>query len=383
MKFKTPRCYFAGLLTYAVCLLLAGLPVYEPTLNTQALEQYAIAALIASVLVELVVLTGIGRFVQDEHAAFLQALLGIGICAGLYTYLSPMTRPEIMLISLLWIGVGLVHLNPWRVMVLLGGYTGIYYWAFAYSLTDNADIQHSDTLFMLMLSLVVGGFMYIRARRYQKAGAHHDEQAARLEVAEARIREFTEQDGETTALKFTYFRNQLVKEKARAEREDSSFSVALIEIDQYDEMLRTIGEHATGEVLRQFSERATKLVLDMDALGLWDKGFKPLGRMTRGRFSLMLPNYDFEDARKCMQRLHSAVDFQYIRTHVGVIGITLSIGFTEYAKGESEDEVMLLAAHALEQAKKHNGNDFVGLPRDNNGDAAGYGLGKLALSTQH
>ncbi len=383
MNTKTPRSYFAGLLAYAACLALAAIPVYEPALSLPAMEQYAIAALIASVLVEAVVLTGLGRLIQDEHGAFLQALFGIGICAGLYAYLSPMARPEIMLISLLWIAVGLVHLQPWRVMVLIGAYTGIYYWAFAYNLTDAANIQHSDTVFMLMMSLVVGGFMYFRARRYQKAEVQRDEQAARLEAAEARVREFTEQDGETTALKFTYFRNQLVKEKARAEREGTTFSVALIEIDQYDEMLRTIGEHATGEVLRQFSERATKLVLDMDALGLWDKGFRPLGRMTRGRFSLMLPNYDFEDARKCMQRLHSAVDFQYIRTHVGVMGITLSIGFTEYAKGESEDEVMLLAAHALEQAKKHNGNDFVGLPRDARDDLASFGAGRASLATQH
>lgn len=362
--------FISGLGVYAVCIALATAPLFEQEFGLAAAEYLAAAAVLASLLVMLFRVVDLGEKLGDPRGIFLQALFGIAVCAGLYTLFSPLDRPQVIIMSLLWVAVGLTHLTPRQVLLLTGCYLGFYAYAELPYLMDPGNPSHYDALFMLCVSLVVCAFMYSRAHEYDVTRRQARAQASALREAEEHIHAITVQDSETTALKFAYFRNELVKQKARVDSEGGMFSVGLIEIDRYAELAHTMGEAVTGQLLREFTERAAKIIHETDIHGTWDKDYKPLGRISGGRFGLVLPNIDFEGAIKCAERLNGALEFQSIRTHIGVVSLSLSIGITEYALSEDLDEVMELAARALVLAQAHNGNDFKGLKRPSGGSSA-------------
>lgn len=379
--------YFAGLGIYAALILLTALPIFPNALNPIQVAYLAVAAAAASMLVALLRLTGAAKRMKDSGAVLTQAVLGIGICGVLYSYVAPAPRPHIMFMAfLLWTAVGLLRLSPRGVLALSALFLAGYLRVFTGTLSNPADTQYADAVFMLIVSGVMGGFMFWRASEYTRVRNHKREQEVALHQAEARIEEITTQDSETTALKYAYFRNQLLKEKAIVDMNGGTFAVGLVEIDGYAELLQKIGETASGQVLREFTERITKLIRKTDTLGKWDPNYKPVGRISGGRFSLMLPKTDFEGAMRCAERLHNAVEFKAIRTGIGVVGVTLSIGITEYAKRESTDELMELAARALMLAKQHNGNDFRGLKRPQGGvtpTRAGLDAWSTGLAASH
>ncbi|HLW74005.1 MAG TPA: GGDEF domain-containing protein [Gammaproteobacteria bacterium] len=367
MKSVFSKGYLSGLGIYAVCTVLATAPLFKPSLSLATAERLAAVAIIASLLVALFKALELDTRWRDPDAAFTQALLGIGVCAGLYGALDPNARPQVMVMSLLWVAVGLTHLTPRQVLTLAGLYFGIYAYFEMPTFLGTGQEAFSDALYTLMIGAVVSGFMYMRAHDYEVVRNRSRTQSESLAEAETRIHEFTTQDSETTALKFAYFRNELVKQKALVDSEGGTFSVGLIEIDRYDEMVSMLGDAAASQVMRAFTERAQDLIRRMDTQGQWGKDYKPLGRISKGRFGLVLPSTDFAGAIKCAERLHAALEFKSIRTNAGLVGLTLSIGVTEYAKREDVDELMELGARALAQAQSHNGNDFKGLKRPSSG----------------
>ena len=354
-----------SLAIYATTILMAGLPIFAKPLTPGQAGGLAGSALVALGLVALLRAVGKVRFLDAD---FVQAFLGVAICCGLYTVVSHSARPEIMLIvCALWVAASLPHLSPKGVLALMALYLTAYLRVFSGALLDGSDALHSEATFMLIVCVPLASFLYWRASQYQQARDRLRLHEAALEEAETRIRDITSQDSETTALKYAYFRGQLLKEKVRVDSEGGTFSVGLIEIDGFEALKDRIGETATAQLLREFTERVTKLILRVDPHGRWAEDYKPLGRISGGRFSMILPMTDFEGAMRYAERLHSAVDFKAIRTSIGVVGVTLSIGVTEYAKRESPDELMELAARALMLAQKHNGNDYRGLKRPQGG----------------
>src|SRR5579863_3894109 len=126
MKSVFSKGYLSGLGIYAVCTVLAAAPLFKPSLSLATAERLAAVATIASLLVALFKALELDTRWRDPDAAFAQAVLGIGVCAGLYAALDPNARPQVMVISLLWVAVGLTHLTPRQVLVLAGLYFGIY-----------------------------------------------------------------------------------------------------------------------------------------------------------------------------------------------------------------------------------------------------------------
>ena len=363
MNLVIPRSFYAGLAVYAAVFVLAAAPVFPVQLATDELEKLVALAVIASLAVTTLLISGLHSRIGDMGAHFTQAVLGMAICVGAYAYLSGAPRPSVLDLSLLWIIVGIAHLGARRVIALLGTYFALYIYTTYPMLADASAYAHGDAIYTLAVSVILGGFLYWRARDYDGLRAAQQMQAVQLEAAEERIHDFTVQDTDTTALKLNYFVSQVKLEKARVDSEGGTFSIGLIEIDGYDQMMKKLGETATKQVLREFSERASRMVRKIDVLGVWPEKFQPLGRISGGRFGLLLPATNYEGAVKCAERLHSSPEFHSIRTNAGIFGITLSIGFTEYSKRESLEEMMQLAERALKLACAHNGNDFRGLKR--------------------
>jgi GGDEF domain-containing protein len=349
--------YLCGLGAYVACLVPAMLPIFQPALGPET----AARLVMASILVALALLTGFQRRIGDEGAAFTQALLGIGVCAGLYAVLAPVAEPQIVLMSLIWMAIGLNRLTPRQVWVLTGLYMGIYLNTFSGLLLDASSPRHADALYVLLVSLVLNGFMDIRARDYRHSHHEKDElrdvatrQAEELEEAKDRIHAITRQDLDTIALKFPFFKEELKRCKAQADTSNVAFSIGLIEIDHFAALQQKHGETVIKQMLREVVERVGGVMGKLGLEDAEDGSYHPLGKVGDGLYGMILPRANLKGALACARQLHNVVELQSIRTMAGALDVTLTIGIVEYFRGESVDELMETVGHALEKARIHH-----------------------------
>ncbi|HEY1772592.1 MAG TPA: diguanylate cyclase [Gammaproteobacteria bacterium] len=360
MKNRDLKGYLCGIGAYVACLVPALLPIFQP-LGMETATRLAMAALLAQVLIALELLTGFEKRIGDDGASFTQALFGIGICGGLYALLAPSAEPQIVLMSLIWIAIGLNRLTRRQVWVLTGVYMGIYLNAFSGPLLDTASPLHADALYVLLVSLVLNGFMDLRAGDYQHSRHEKDElldvnsrQADELEEARNRIHAITRQDLDTIALKFPFFKEELRRVKERADATGVAFSVGLIEIDHFAALQEKHGETVVKQLLREVVERIGGVMGKLGLEEAEDGSYHPLGKVGEGLYGMILPRANLKGALACARQVHSAVELQSIRTMAGTLDVTLTVGVVEYYSGESVDELMEMVGRALEKARIHH-----------------------------
>lgn len=360
MNIVASRNSFEGLASYAACIALALLPLFPETLSAMAVTQLVSAAAVASAVVGLLRISGAAKRLGDPDAIFIQAAFGIGICSGLYSLVSTQTRPEVMLVTFaLWGAVALPNLTPGRVAALYAMNVVVFVNVISrFLVLSKRGELYTETLFMLLASTLAAVFMIWRARDYTSVrrereqmvdeNAHKTEQ---LEEAESRIHALTVQDMDTIALKYPYFKDALAREKTRADQTGGTFSIGLIEIDHFADIMATHGEVVAKQLLREFAERATDMIKKMGFMDLDDDSYRPLGRVGEGLFGLILPTVNLKGAEHCAERLHQGMEFRDIKTSAGPLTITLAIGVTEYARGEDVDALMAELSVSLERAR--------------------------------
>src|SRR5690348_2330141 len=179
--------YIAGLAVYGTCIVLAALPIYPKPLTQLALSQLLSAAAIASALVAALRMSGLDERLGDRGAYFTQALLGIGVCSGVYGLVSTDPRPDIAFLGyLLWTAVGLMNFSPRRVLALYLANLAIYLNTFSDLLFVTADRErYADAMFSLLMTTLMAAFMSWRAAEYTRARKEkarlRDENAQQLE----------------------------------------------------------------------------------------------------------------------------------------------------------------------------------------------------------
>ena len=364
------KSYLSGVGAYVACLLPAMVPIFQPPLDGVTIMRLTVAAVAGCLIVAIALLTGFDRKVGDPDAKLMQALLGITVCAGLYAALAPLSQPQIVLMSLLWIAIGLTKLVPRFVLVLMALYMGIYLNAFTSSMLDAREVRHADSIYTLVVSLVLGAFMYLRAQEYERGrgekAALQDtnlRQAGELEEAEARIHALTKQDMDTVALKYPFFKEELHRCRERSDREGSIFCVGLVAIDHVQGLNERYGEIVMKQLTREIVERITGVTSKMGLEDADDGGYHPVGRIGDGLFGIILPRANLKGAQACAQQIHNAVEFQAIRTMAGLVNVTLTIGMAEYYPGESVDELMDLVGRSLEKARLHDMQELQSITR--------------------
>ena len=357
------KTFFAGLVVYAVCFVLAALPLFPKPLGGLAALQLITAAAVASMLVASLRISGVDERIGDPGASFTQALLGTVICSGLYSLVAPDIRPQILFLSfLLWTATSLMDLSPRKVGILYLVNIAIYMDALSENIFVSANPErYVQAVFGLITITMMAAFMYWRAGEYsrvrQEKARLRDENAQQLEQlqeAESRIHALTVQDMDTIALKYPYFKDALAQQKTRADKSGETFSIGLIEIDHFPALQERCGESAAKQLLREFAERTTKLIRKMDLLEETADTYHPLGRVGDGLFGLILPGTNLKGALHCADRLHAAMEFHNIHTNAGPVTLTLTIAVTEYAAGENVEELMQQLSLELERARLHH-----------------------------
>ena len=128
----------------------------------------------------------------------------------------------------------------------------------------------------------------------------------------------------------------LRREIARARRDGSRFSVALVDLDRFKDFNDRYGHAAGDRLLKEAASRWSAQIREMDLLA----------RHGGEEFALLLPGAGGEDAMTVIERLR--------RQTPGAI--TASSGVAEWDGGEDPDALLARADEALYRAKR-NGRD--------------------------
>jgi diguanylate cyclase len=162
---------------------------------------------------------------------------------------------------------------------------------------------------------------------------------AALNVALKRIEILASKD-ELTGLDNRRSLTQMLGEQiALHERTGLSLCVAMLDIDYFKRINDEFGHGVGDQVLRMFAELVTGVLRATDRLG----------RYGGEEFMVILPATTAQEAAGPMQRIRDAIsDHDWSSV---VPRVTVTIGATEYRRGESLDELVKRADQALYRGK--------------------------------
>jgi diguanylate cyclase (GGDEF)-like protein len=138
----------------------------------------------------------------------------------------------------------------------------------------------------------------------------------------------------------------LLDAMAQAERYDTPLSVAMGDVDHFKRVNDTHGHEAGDKVLAQIAS-----VLS-EALRMPDK----VGRYGGEEFLVVFPHTTLSQARKIAERMRGEVQRNEIDLGTTKVKATISLGVTQFRKGEDLEQLLSRADSALYQAKSGGRN---------------------------
>ena len=136
---------------------------------------------------------------------------------------------------------------------------------------------------------------------------------------------------------------------AQAERYNTPLSVAMVDVDHLqrvnDQFGRSVGDKALADVAGVLA----------DTLRMPDK----VGRYGGEEFLLVLPHTGLTQAHKIAARIRDAVGNIKLTASGKRVGLTVSIGVTQYTKGKDLEHILSRANAAVMEAKRDGGNRVV------------------------
>ncbi|UCC13247.1 MAG: diguanylate cyclase [Gammaproteobacteria bacterium] len=149
-----------------------------------------------------------------------------------------------------------------------------------------------------------------------------------------------------------YMMECLSREKTRAERTGSNFSVCIFDLDHFKKLNDKYGHLVGDQVLTAFAYLARQALRATDVIDLDGEG-RCFGRFGGEEFICLLPSTEEEGARKCAERLRRETAESEFED--GVV-VTLSAGVAEFVPGESVADTLQRADEALYVAKQTGRN---------------------------
>lgn len=149
-----------------------------------------------------------------------------------------------------------------------------------------------------------------------------------------------------------YFDNKLLAEVRRSRREQTSLTLAMVDIDHFkqvnDRWGHQVGDQAlqsVAETIQQFLKRPSDEVC----------------RYGGEEFAIIMPTTDAEGARRLLNQIREQVQQMPLKLSDGVLHLTMSIGFNTVVVTDtcSEQDMLKQADLALYQAKNQGRNRVV------------------------
>ncbi len=138
-------------------------------------------------------------------------------------------------------------------------------------------------------------------------------------------------------------------EFARAQRMERPFCCMMLDLDHFKEINDTYGHPVGDLVLQEFAKRAAKSVREIDLIG----------RYGGEELIIFLPETNRERALMVAERLRAAVAANPIKTSIGDVNFTVSIGVAAMDENTMQLETLIARADQAVYIAKHKGRNRV------------------------
>jgi len=186
-----------------------------------------------------------------------------------------------------------------------------------------------------------------RLRYHAKAYIEHLE----LHMALEEVRRLSNHDGLTDIPNRRYFDEVLVREFGRAQREQESLSVALVDIDNFKLYNDNYGHQLGDDTLIRVAQ------------ALNDEAHRPTDFVARyggEEFTVIMPNTGVDGAKNLLEKLRIKVEELAIKheysTDTGCVSISIGFATVVPTSGDHHEPLLKLADEALYEAKKSGRN---------------------------
>jgi diguanylate cyclase (GGDEF)-like protein len=153
----------------------------------------------------------------------------------------------------------------------------------------------------------------------------------------------------TNVYNYRYFQSQIEREIVRSQRHKKSFSIAMIDIDNFKQYNDTHGHYNGDLALKVVAKALYKNIRKSDTLA----------RYGGDEFIIILPELDKSQAKALAEKLCSIIEKTKLprKKFAPKIVLTISLGISTYPNDGIKEEILLKKAdHALYQAKSTGRN---------------------------
>ncbi len=151
-------------------------------------------------------------------------------------------------------------------------------------------------------------------------------------------------DGLTNVFNYRFFQTEIEREIVRSERHGKSFSVAMIDIDNFKKYNDTQGHLIGDDALRLIAQTIIKNIRKSDILA----------RYGGDEFVMILPELDKNQSKALAEKLCAVIrDTKVPKKRTAIkVNLTVSLGISTFPDdGKTEDELLKKADEALYKAK--------------------------------
>ncbi len=346
-----------ALILYVLCALvtLGGYRAGALAVAPETLWVLGLGALTTNAAIAFLITSGINLRLKDPSLTFVQCTLGLSWLV-LFMHFVPQWRD--LMLALIPIGImfGLFHMDAREFTLLaLTGFVALmalttYEVTIGHPIYTNAELALRSAIGSgLLLWCAYFGNHVGRLRAKMKA---HNSQ---LEQAIRDITRLAERDHLTQAFNRRLIIEILEQLRTAAERDQSTFSVIIIDVDYFKKINDRFGHLEGDQVLASIAKRVKSELRLLDEVAPVGGRGRELGRFGGEEFIITLPGTDLKGATQCADRIWRSIR-EYEFDHA--LKVTVSAGVASYEAQESIDDLLARADRALYGAK-HAGRDQV------------------------
>lgn len=174
-----------------------------------------------------------------------------------------------------------------------------------------------------------------------------------LAAANARIEELAQIDELTGALNRRYIMKCLNDEITKAQRNATTCSIAIIDLDHFKKINDCFGHPVGDEVLRTFAISVFANIRTIDRFG----------RQGGEEFLLILPDTDVDKAIQTLERLRCLATELDWSAFSSDLSLTISAGLSTIRPDDTPQDILARADRALYRAKDAGRNRVVAAPQ--------------------
>lgn len=335
-----------SMLVYVVCVALAGYGATNGLVDPGPVRALQLGLVSWIIVVYACLRSGFNERFAD-HALTLPQILGAQVwIAFSYIACAPFRGALLMLLCLVLV-FGIFNLNARGrritnvyTVTLLGAVMGWMAYRHPEQYPGKVEFAH----FVLMATILP--VVSMLGAQLSDMRSKLKRQKNELAEALARIQEMATRD-ELTGLYNRRHMNEMLQHAIKhMERTGRSFSLCILDLDHFKLVNDTHGHIVGDDVLRHFARLARQTLRDTDVLARWGGE----------EFLMLLPETRQELGLIAVQRIRQQLQDFVIAPSVPTLRTTFSAGLTEFRLGETIEQAIERADHALYDAK-HGGRN--------------------------